>query len=182
MYNVVQYNWGSIPPFGTLLRNMSENLLLLSTQTLWGNMPSHQWDVILSLAYNSCTRCSSMFVQACSCSSTFIHVGMRVGREEMWQTWTNMDEQERTFLSRNHDASFFVKRKVFDVAFSSAILYGCESWIGVPLEPVERMYMSAVRCLLNVRQSNMSPWSWYTITRGHHLYISMNPDLSVHPL
>ena len=57
------------------------------------------------------------------------------------------------FLSRNYDAPFFVKKKVFDAAFSSAILYGCESWIGVSLEPVERMYMSAVRRLLNVRQS-----------------------------
>ena len=57
------------------------------------------------------------------------------------------------FLSRNHDAPFFVKRKVFDAAFSTAILYGCESWLNVSLEPVERMYMSAVRSLLDVRQS-----------------------------
>ena len=57
------------------------------------------------------------------------------------------------FLSRNHDAPFFVKRKVFDAAFSSAILYGCESWIDVPLAPVEAMYMTAVRRLLDVRRS-----------------------------
>ena len=57
------------------------------------------------------------------------------------------------FLIRNYDAPFFVKRKVFDAAFSSAILYGCESWIGVSLAPVENMYMSAVRRLLNVRKS-----------------------------
>ena len=57
------------------------------------------------------------------------------------------------FLARNYDAPFFVKRKVFDAAFSSAILYGCESWIGVSLAPVERMYMSAVRLSLDVRKS-----------------------------
>ena len=57
------------------------------------------------------------------------------------------------FLSRNHDAPFFVKRKVFDAAFSSAILYGCESWIDVSLAPVEGMYMTAVRRLLDVRSS-----------------------------
>ena len=57
------------------------------------------------------------------------------------------------FLSRNYDAPFFVKLKVFDAAFSSAILYGCESWIGLSLAPVERMYISAVRRLLNVRKS-----------------------------
>ena len=57
------------------------------------------------------------------------------------------------FLSRNYDAPFFVKRKVFDAAFSSAILYGCESWIGASLAPMENMYMSAVRRLLDVRKS-----------------------------
>ena len=57
------------------------------------------------------------------------------------------------FLSRNDDAPFFVKRKVFDAAFSSAILYGCESWIDVSLAPVEGMYMTAVRRLLDVRSS-----------------------------
>ena len=57
------------------------------------------------------------------------------------------------FLSRNHDAPFFVKRKVFDAAFSSAILYGCEAWLDVPLKPMETMYMAAVRHLLDVRRS-----------------------------
>ena len=57
------------------------------------------------------------------------------------------------FLSRNYDAPFFVKYKVFDAAFSSAILYGCESWIGISLAPVEKMYMAAVRRLLDVRNS-----------------------------
>ena len=60
------------------------------------------------------------------------------------------------FLTRNHDAPFFVKRKVFDAAFSSAILYGCEAWLGVSLKPVETMYMSAVRRLLDVRRSTPS--------------------------
>ena len=57
------------------------------------------------------------------------------------------------FLARNYDAPFFVKRKVFDAAFSSAILYGCESWLDVSLAPVEELYMSAVRRLLDVRKS-----------------------------
>ena len=29
----------------------------------------------------------------------------------------------------------------FDAAFSSAILFGCESWIGVSLEPVEKIHV-----------------------------------------
>ena len=57
------------------------------------------------------------------------------------------------FLSRNYDAPFFVKRKVFDAAFSSAILYGSETWLDVSLLPVEKMYSTAVRCLLDVKKS-----------------------------
>ena len=57
------------------------------------------------------------------------------------------------FLARNYDAPFFVKKKVFDAAFSSAILYGCESWLDVSLAPVEKLYMSAIRRLLDVRNS-----------------------------
>ena len=57
------------------------------------------------------------------------------------------------FLTRNYDAPFFVKQKVFDAAFSSAILYGCESWLDVSLAPVEKLYMSAVRRLLDVRKN-----------------------------
>ena len=57
------------------------------------------------------------------------------------------------FLATNYDAPFFVKRKVFDAAFSSAILYGCETWLDVSLAPVEKLYMSAVRRLLDVRKN-----------------------------
>ena len=57
------------------------------------------------------------------------------------------------FLSRNYDAPFFVKRKVFDAAFSSAILYGSETWFDVSLSSIEKMYTTAVRCLLDVKKS-----------------------------
>ena len=42
---------------------------------------------------------------------------------------------------------------MFDAAFSSAILYGSEAWIGVSLKPVEKLYASGVRSLLGVRNS-----------------------------
>ena len=55
------------------------------------------------------------------------------------------------FLARNHDAPFFVKKKVFDAAFFTAILYGCESWLGISLYPVDSY--TAVHNLLRVRKS-----------------------------
>lgn len=57
------------------------------------------------------------------------------------------------FLTTNYDAPFFVKKKVFQAAFSAAILYGMESWLGVSLKAVEILYMKGVKALLGVRSS-----------------------------
>ena len=55
------------------------------------------------------------------------------------------------FLATNYDAPFHVKKKVFEAAFSSAILYSCECWLKVPLRSIESLYTSAVKSLLGVR-------------------------------
>ena len=57
------------------------------------------------------------------------------------------------FLASNHDAPFHVKKKVFDAAFSSSILYSMESWIGFSTKSIESMYMKGVKALLGVRSS-----------------------------
>ena len=53
------------------------------------------------------------------------------------------------FLAKNRDMPFVVKRKVFEAAFSSAILYGAECWLNCDLKPMESIYISAVKALLN---------------------------------
>ena len=55
------------------------------------------------------------------------------------------------FFATNYDAPFRVKKRVLEAAFLSSILYGCESWLKVPLNPVHSMYMKAVRALMGVR-------------------------------
>ena len=57
------------------------------------------------------------------------------------------------FLAVNYDAPFQVKKRVLEAAFLSSILYGCESWLGVPLKPAKAIYMKAVRALLGVRST-----------------------------
>ena len=57
------------------------------------------------------------------------------------------------FLAINYDAPFTVKKRVVEAAFTSSLLYGCESWLNVPLKPVEKMYHSAIKALLGVRVS-----------------------------
>ena len=56
------------------------------------------------------------------------------------------------FLAKNRDMPFIVKRKVFEAAFSSAILYGAECWLNGDLRPMETMYISAIKALLGVRK------------------------------
>ena len=43
------------------------------------------------------------------------------------------------FFATNYDAPFQVKKRVLEAAFMSTILYGCESWLKVPLKPVNIM-------------------------------------------
>ena len=57
------------------------------------------------------------------------------------------------FLRSNPDMPFVAKRKVLVAAFNSAILFGCESWIGASPQVVNVLYMSAIKSLLGVRTS-----------------------------
>ena len=57
------------------------------------------------------------------------------------------------FLAKNCDMPVVVKRKVFEAAFNSAILYGAECWLNADLKPMESIYISAIKVLLGVRQS-----------------------------
>lgn len=58
-----------------------------------------------------------------------------------------------SFLSKNNDIPFLVKRKVFNAALLSTILYGCESWIGGDLKPIVKLYHMCLKQLLGVRKS-----------------------------
>ena len=60
------------------------------------------------------------------------------------------------FLTCNYDAPFSVKKKVFQAAFSTALLYGMESWLNLSLKPMEVLYMKGVRVLLGVKKSTPS--------------------------
>ena len=55
------------------------------------------------------------------------------------------------FYQKNPDMPFHAKKKVLDAAFCAALLYGCESWLNVSVYPVEKMYHTAIKCLLSVR-------------------------------
>jgi len=57
------------------------------------------------------------------------------------------------FLYKNQDMPFFVKKQVLDAAFTSALLYSCESWLDVSIAEVEKLYISSIKSLLGVRKT-----------------------------
>ena len=58
-----------------------------------------------------------------------------------------------SFMKKNNDIPFVVKRRVFEAALLSAIIYGCESWLNADLKPIVKLYNWALKQLLSVRRS-----------------------------
>lgn len=58
-----------------------------------------------------------------------------------------------SFINKNNDVPFIVKRRVFEAALMSALLYGCESWVGADLRPVSKLYNWCLKQLLGVRRN-----------------------------
>lgn len=56
-----------------------------------------------------------------------------------------------SFLKKNNDLPFLVKKRVFDACLMSSVLYGCESWLGANLSPVNKIYNWGLKSLLDVR-------------------------------
>lgn len=58
------------------------------------------------------------------------------------------------FVRKNADMPFPVKRRVFDAALTSAILYSCETWLSLAaLKAASSMYAACIKILLGVRKT-----------------------------
>lgn len=57
------------------------------------------------------------------------------------------------FCAANSQMPYSVKKKVFDAAVTSALLYSCESWIANNIKGIERQYNKLIKCLLGVRKN-----------------------------
>ncbi len=56
-----------------------------------------------------------------------------------------------SFLQKNNDVPFIVKKRVFDAVVLSALLYGSESWLGADLKPIVKLYNWSLKQMLGVR-------------------------------
>ena len=55
------------------------------------------------------------------------------------------------FIRNNFDIPFTAKRKILEAAFNSALLYGCETWLGASCNVINTLYMGGIKILLGVR-------------------------------
>ena len=61
-----------------------------------------------------------------------------------------------SFLSKNYDAPFSVKKTVWESAMMSAILYSAETWLADNLSEARAPYLSTAKALLGVRTQTAS--------------------------
>ena len=57
------------------------------------------------------------------------------------------------FIKKNNDIPFIVKKRVFDAALTSSLVYGCESWFTADLRPVSKLYNWCLKEMLGVRKT-----------------------------
>lgn len=55
------------------------------------------------------------------------------------------------FLRVNFTFPFYIKKKVFNAAYNTSLLYSCESWFNTNCSPVKTLYMNGLKQLLGVR-------------------------------
>ena len=61
-----------------------------------------------------------------------------------------------SIIRKNNDVPFIVKKRLFDAAQISALLYGCESWVGVDVKPIIKLYNWCMKELLGVRRATVN--------------------------
>ncbi len=58
-----------------------------------------------------------------------------------------------SFIKKNNDVPFVIKKRAFDAALMSAVLYGCESWLNANLRPLTKIYNWALKTMLDARMT-----------------------------
>ena len=83
----------------------------------------------------------------CSAEAVSVQVKAQVGRN------TGHVMKYSSFLAKNNDAPYRVKKQVWESALQSAIFYSCETWLENDVRAAESVYMSTLKQLLGVRST-----------------------------
>ena len=76
---------------------------------------------------------------------------VRVQVEDHIQSQAKNVRKFQSFLSKNQSAPYCVKRKVWQAALNSSLMYGAETWWCSDMNSVNRIYIKSLRDLLGVR-------------------------------
>ena len=83
----------------------------------------------------------------CSAEAVSVQVKAQVRRK------TGHVMKYSSFLAKNNDAPYRVKKQVWESALQSAIFYSCETWLANDVRAAESVYMSTLKQLLGVRST-----------------------------
>ena len=93
-------------------------------------------------------------------TNNYMYLGAPISDSEIEEQIENQLKQKQahilkftSFLSKNSDSPFPVKKKVWESALNSAIFYSCETWLTNNLQTIEKSYMSTIKQMLSVRQT-----------------------------
>jgi hypothetical protein len=70
--------------------------------------------------------------------------------QEMQMKWKHV-WKFASFLRKNGDAPFTVKKKVWESCVTAAIAYGCQTWLTTNRRAFEQLYLTSLKSLLGVR-------------------------------
>ena len=65
----------------------------------------------------------------------------------------------RIFCKKNETMPYLFKKKVLEAAIISSLLYACETWLGTEFKEVQKVYVSAVKAILGVRETTRNDTS-----------------------
>ena len=65
----------------------------------------------------------------------------------------------RIFCKKNETMPYIFKKEVLEAMIVSSLLYACETWLGTDFKEVEKLYVSAVKAILGVRETTRNDTS-----------------------
>jgi exonuclease III len=92
---------------------------------------------------------------------SYIYLGAPITDDGSYRTMINLHVKEKmkhaikfyTFLNRNPDAPFSIKKRVAKACVFTSIIYGSETWLTDNYGKTETLYNKIVKALLDVRQT-----------------------------
>lgn len=103
-----------------------------------------------TLAINHCqqyTYLGSVFTSDGSVSSAVkLHTKAKMGHALKYVS----------FVDKNNDIPFTVKRRVLDAALMSSLFYSCESWLSADSKPITKVYNWVIKQMPGVRKNTAS--------------------------